>query len=314
MKVLGRISSFAGNTFALWVILIAIISFIFPSGFSWIISYVNILLGIIMFGMGLTLTPQDFKGIIKTPRSVLIAVIAQYTIMPLFAYLLVKVFQLTPEIAVGVILVGCCPGGTASNVITFLAKGNTALSVATTTVSTLLSPILTPTLTLLLASEWMSVSFVDMFFSIVKVVLIPIILGFVVRMLFREQVEKSVTALPLVSVIGIVAVAAGVVSVNTEAIATSGLLIFVVVMLHNILGLLVGFLLARISKLNFADQKAVAIEAGMQNSALASQLALNFFAANPIAAVPSTIFSIWHNISGPVLATFWSKLSDKAQK
>ncbi|WP_152658082.1 bile acid:sodium symporter family protein [Oceanobacillus sp. CFH 90083] len=313
MKILERISTFAGNTFALWVILVGIISFLFPAGFTWIAPHVSLLLGIIMFGMGLTLTPKDFKNVIKTPKSVFIAVLAQYTIMPLIAYGLAVVFQLPPEIAVGVILVGCAPGGTASNVMTYLAKGNTALSVSATTVSTLLSPILTPTLTLLFASQWMEVSFAEMFISIIQVVLIPIILGFIIRLFFREQVEKSIAVLPLISVIGIVAVAAAVVSVNTEAIATSGLLIFGVVVLHNILGLLLGFLAARICKLSFPDQKAVSIEVGMQNSGLASKLALDFF-TNPVTAVPSALFSVWHNISGPILATFWSKYDEKKNK
>lgn len=311
MKTLEKISSFAGNTFALWVILFAVISFLLPGGFTWISPHVGILLGIIMFGMGLTLTPKDFKDVLKTPKSVFITVLAQYIIMPLIAFGLAVAFQLPPEIAVGVILVGCSPGGTASNVITYLAKGNTALSVSATTVSTLLAPVLTPALTLLLANQWMPVSFKNMFIEILQVVLIPIILGFVIRLLFSKQVEKSISILPLISVIGIVAVATAVVSVNTEAIASSGLLIFGVVVLHNLLGLLLGFGVARLFKLSFRDQKAVSIEVGMQNSGLASTLALTFFSATPIAAVPSAIFSIWHNISGPLLATFWSKHEEK---
>lgn len=311
MRTLERISSFAGNSFALWVIIFGVISFLFPGGFAWIAPHISILLGIIMFGMGLTLTPADFKNVIKTPKSVFITVILQYTIMPLLAYGLAVVFQLPPEIAVGVILVGCAPGGTASNVMTYLAKGNTALSVSATTVSTLLAPILTPALTLLLANQWMAVSFKDMFISIIQVVLIPIILGFIIRLFFSKQVEKSVAVLPLISVIGIVAVAAAVVAVNTDAIATSGLLIFGVVVLHNVLGLSLGFLIARLFKLRFPDQKAVSIEVGMQNSGLASTLALTFFAAAPVTAVPSALFSVWHNISGPLLATFWSKYNEK---
>src|SRR5699024_10290339 len=196
----------------------------FPGGFGWIADYISWLLGIIMFGMGLTLTLDDFKSIGKQPKSVLIGVVAQYTIMPLLAFGLATAFQLPAEVAVGVILVGCCPGGTASNVMTFLAKGNTALSVAVTAVSTLLAPILTPSLILLLASKWLPVSAGEMFISIVQVVLIPIILGLVVRLLFSKQVNKATEALPLVSVVGIVAVAAGVVAVNTENIATTGLL------------------------------------------------------------------------------------------
>lgn len=311
MQTLAKISNFAGNTFALWVILFAILSFFFPEGFAWLGPYISLLLGIIMFGMGLTLTMDDFKGVVQAPKSVIIAVLAQYTIMPLLAFSLAKVFQLPPEIAVGVILVGCCPGGTASNVMTFLAKGNTALSVTTTAMSTLLAPVLTPALTLWLASSWLPVSFMDMFISIIQVVLIPIGLGVGIRLLFPMQVEKSVPALPLVSVIGIVAVASAVVAGNTEAIATSGLMIFGIVILHNVLGLLIGFILAKLLRLDFSDQKAISIEVGMQNSGLASSLAAVHF--SPLSALPSALFSVWHNISGPILATWWGKRSENGQ-
>lgn len=308
MKTLEKVSSFVGNTFAIWVILFASLSFFFPEGFTWIAPYISLLLGIIMFGMGLTLSVSDFKSVFQAPKSVLIAVVAQYTIMPLLALGLALMFQLPPEVAVGVILVGCCPGGTASNVMTFLAKGNTALSVSVTAVSTLLAPILTPALTLLLASRWLPVSAGDMFSSIVQIVLIPIVLGIAVRLLFRKQVEKSVAALPLVSVVGIVGVAAAVVATNTEAIVTTGLLIFSVVVLHNVIGLLLGFVLAKLLRLDFSDQKAISIEVGMQNSGLAAALASVHF--SPVAAVPSALFSVWHNISGPILATWWGKRSE----
>lgn len=258
-----------------------------------------------MFGMGLTLTTDDFKRVVKAPKSVLFGVVAQYTIMPAIAFGLATVFKLPPEIAVGVILVGCCPGGTASNVMTYLAKGNTALSITITAISTLLAPILTPSLTLLLASKWLPVSMSAMFMSIVQVILIPIALGFILRLLFAKQVDKVTSVLPLVSVIGIVAVAAAVVSVNTENILTTGLLIFTIVILHNVLGLLIGFTIAKVLKLTYEDQKAISIEVGMQNSGLGSTLAIAHF--EPIAAVPSAIFSVWHNISGPLLATWWGK-------
>jgi len=307
MKTLERISNVAGSTFVVWVISFAILAYVFPNGFTWIAPHISLVLGIIMFGMGLTLSLEDFKGIIKAPKNILIGVFAQYTMMPLLAFGLANLFQLPPEVAVGVILVGCCPGGTASNVITFLAKGNTALSVAITTVSTLLAPFLTPALTLLFASKWLPVSAGDMFLSIVQIVLIPIALGIVVQMFFQKQVEQSIKVLPLISVIGIVAATSAVVAVNTDNIAQTGLLIFSVVVLHNILGLLLGFLLAKVLRLDFRDQKAVSIEVGMQNSGLGSALALAHFA--PIAAVPSALFSVWHNVSGSLLASWWSKKS-----
>lgn len=307
--MLERISNFAGRTFAIWVVLFALISFNFPNIFNWIAPYISILLGVIMFGMGLTLSIRDFKNVFKMPKSVLIGVLAQFTIMPVLAYLLAVLFNLPPEIAVGVILVGSTPGGTASNVITFLAKGNTALSVTITAVSTILAPIITPTLMLIFASKWLPISAGSMVWSIIKIVLLPIVLGLILRMFFEKQVEKTTAILPLVSVVGIVVVTSTVISLNTEAILSAGLLIFLIVILHNLLGLAIGLLLARLFKLDFKDQKAISIEVGMQNSGLSATLSLQYF--TPIAAVPSALFSVWHNISGPILATYWSRKDKK---
>ncbi|WP_053363065.1 bile acid:sodium symporter family protein [Bacillus sp. FJAT-27251] len=305
MNALERISNFAGNTFAYWVILFAALALLIPGGFTWIGPHIPLLLGIIMFGMGMTLSAKDFKEVFSHPKSVFIGVTAQYLFMPLLAFALATALRLPPEIAVGVILVGACPGGTSSNVMTFLAKGNTALSVSITSVSTLLAPILTPAITLLLASQWLPVSAGDMFMSVVKMVLVPIVLGLVVKAAFKRQVEKSIKALPLISVIGIVAIVAAVVSGNKEKILESGLLILAVVILHNGLGYLIGFLAAKMLKMEYADQKAVSIEVGMQNSGLAAALATAHF--SPLAAVPGAIFSVWHNVSGSLLANYWGK-------
>lgn len=305
MERIKKISAFAGKTFAIWVLLFACLAYNVPHLFTWIGPYIPFLLGIIMFGMGLTLTLNDFKAIFSAPKGAFIGSLAQYTVMPSLAYGLAAVFNLNPEVAVGVILVGCCPGGTASNVMTYLARGNTALSVTITSISTTLSPLLTPLLILLFARKWISVSFLDMFLSIAQIVVIPIVLGILIRRFFPRGVKKSVTALPLLSVIGIVAVASAVVALSKDNIAVMGLLIFIVVILHNILGLLMGLLIARIGKLDFKDQKAISIEVGMQNSGLGAALAIAHF--SPIAAVPSAFFSVWHNISGPILATYWAK-------
>lgn len=312
MKALEKISLFAGNTFAYWVLLFAGLALLIPEGFTWIGPHIPLLLGIIMFGMGMTLSGGDFKEVFKHPKSVFIGVIAQYTIMPILAFALATLLGLPPEIAVGVILVGTCPGGTSSNVMTFLARGNTALSVSITTVSTLLAPIITPAITLLLASKWLPVSASAMFLSVVKMVLVPIILGLVVKTLFRKQVEKSISALPLVSVIGIVAIVAAVVSGSKERILESGLLILAVVILHNAFGYMVGFFAAKLFKMNYADQKAISIEVGMQNSGLATALATAHF--SPLSAVPGAIFSVWHNVSGSLLANYWNKKSEKSNK
>lgn len=306
MRALIKLSTFIGNTFAVWVILFAALAFALPGGFTWIAPYINLLLGIIMFGMGLTLKVKDFKQVVKAPKEVITLAVAQYTIMPLIAVGLVFLFQLPPEIAIGVILVGCSPGGTSSNVMTFLAKGNMALSVTATSVTTLLAPIVTPALTLLLASAWLPVSFSAMFISIIQIVLVPIALGVAVQYLLGSKVEQAVGVLPLISVIGIIGVITAVVSNNVENILTSGLLIFAVVILHNLLGYLTGFLLGKVLRFDLRDTKTLSIEVGMQNSGLAATLAATHF--SPIAAVPGALFSVWHNISGSLAANWLSKL------
>jgi len=305
LQVISRISNIATSYFALWVIIFAIIAFFLPNYFTWIAPHVTLLLGIIMFGMGLTLTVDDFKRVFTAPKAVFIGAFAQYLFMPLTAFLLAKLLNLPAEVAAGVILVGSVPGGTASNVMTFLAKGNTALSVTMTAVTTLLAPILTPTMTYIYASQWLEVSFWAMFMSIVKVVLIPIVLGLVLRYLFDETVKKTMPVLPLISAIGIILVVMAVVSTSQERILTTGLLIFVVVILHNLIGYAIGYLIGKLFKFNLADTKALSIEIGMQNSGLAASLALVHF--TPLAAIPGAIFSVWHNISGALLANWLAK-------
>lgn len=311
MNALQKIGKFAGDTFAIWVLLAAGLALWVPDNFTWISKYITLLLGIVMFGMGMTIKPADFKLVLKQPKGVAIGVIAQFVVMPALAFALAKIFNLAPEIAVGVILVGCCPGGTASNVMTFLAKGNTALSVTITSITTLLAPIMTPALIYLLASEWLSVSFKAMFTSVVQVVLLPIILGIIAQLLFKPVVEKSVAVLPLVSVVAIVMIVAGVVSGSRAKILETGLTIFAIVILHNCLGYLFGYLVGKLFKLDYADKKAVSIEVGMQNSGLGASLAMAHF--EPVSAVPSAIFSFWHNISGPILATYWNKKTSKKE-
>lgn len=306
MAAFLRFTQFIQKTFALWVIVFAALALWQPEFFVWLKAYIPWILGIIMLGMGMTMTVDDFKGVLQSPKAVLIGVVAQFVVMPGLAYVLCKLFNLPPEIAVGVILVGCCPGGTASNVITYMAKGNVALSVACTSVSTLLAPILTPAIFYLLASQWLKIDAASMFISILQVVLLPIVIGLILRTWLKRQVESYIQVMPLVSVIAIVAIVAAIIGGSKAAILQSGLLILAVVILHNGLGYLLGFTAARFFKLPYADSKAIAIEVGMQNSGLGVALAAVHFAASPITAVPSAIFSLWHNISGPALATYWA--------
>ncbi|MDH2491559.1 bile acid:sodium symporter family protein [Acinetobacter baumannii] len=306
MSALLRFTQFVQKTFALWVIIFAALALWQPEFFVWLKAYIPWILGIIMLGMGMTMTVDDFKGVLQSPKAVLIGVVAQFVVMPGLAFILCKLFNLPPEIAVGVILVGCCPGGTASNVITYMAKGNVALSVACTSVSTLLAPVLTPAIFYLLASQWLKIDAASMFISILQVVLLPIVFGLILRTWLKRQVESYIQVMPLVSVISIVAIVAAIIGGSKAAILQSGLLILAVVILHNGLGYLLGFTAARFFKLPYADSKAIAVEVGMQNSGLGVALAAVHFAASPITAVPSAIFSLWHNISGPALATYWA--------
>ncbi|KFI28687.1 sodium transporter [Haematobacter massiliensis] len=311
MKAIERLSMFVGKTFALWVILFAVLGFLFPDVFRLVTPWIVTLLAIIMFGMGLTISADDFREVARRPYDVGVGVLGQFLIMPLLAVLLTKIIPMPPEVAAGVILVGCCPGGTSSNVMTYLAKGDVALSVACTSVTTLLAPVVTPFLVWMLASEFLPVDGWAMFLSIVKVVLIPLALGFAAQKIMPGFVRKAVPALPLVSVIGIVLIVAAVVAASRASILQSGLMIFAVVVLHNGLGYLIGYFAAKAAGLSLAKRKAIAIEVGMQNSGLGAALATAYF--SPLAAVPSAIFSVWHNISGALLANYFSgKTEDEA--
>ena len=308
MQTLARISRFVSNTFAIWVLAFAIISYFIPQGFVWLLKFVVPLLGIIMFGMGLTLSKKDFQEVFTRPKDVLIGVLGQFLIMPALAWFLVTIFNLPPEIAVGVILVGCCPGGTASNVMAFLARGDLALSVTITSVSTLLAPIVTPALIYLLAHQWLEVSATAMFWSILQVVILPIIAGLIVQRFLGVHVKAFVQVLPLVSVVCIVAIMTAVVAANQGKIASVGPMVFLIVILHNGLGLLLGYLLGKVMGMSLPKRKTLSIEVGMQNSGLGVALATAHF--SPLAAIPSAIFSVWHNISGPIVATIYRKFKD----
>ncbi len=312
MRALAALSRFVGNTFALWVLLFAVLAFYQPAWFLPLVKWIVPLLGVIMFGMGLTLKPEDFREVARRPLRVLIGVLAQFLIMPGLAWLLCQVLRLPPEVAVGVILVGCCPGGTASNVMTWFARGDLALSVAITAVTTLLAPLVTPALIWLLASAWLPVQFGALFMSILQVVLLPIALGLIAQRLLGVRVRHLVEVLPLVSVVSIVLIVAAVVAASQAKIAESGLLIMAVVVLHNGLGLALGYLAGKVFGLPLAQRKTLAIEVGMQNSGLGAALASAHF--SPLAAVPSALFSVWHNLSGSLLAALFRRMKDESDK
>ncbi|MCI7260230.1 MAG: bile acid:sodium symporter family protein [Selenomonadales bacterium] len=311
MKSLEKLSAFISKYMAIFVIAIAAIALFEPWTFKWAAPKVTILLGVVMFGMGMTLRIRDFKLVFQRPRDVFIGALAQFTIMPALAWLLAKGFGLPPELAAGVILVGTCPGGTSSNVMTYLARGDVALSVSMTMTTTILAPIVTPLLTWWLAGEWVEISLSAMMLSIVQVVILPIVLGIIINTFFEASVQKVVTLLPLISVTAIVLIVGGVVSVSSQRIMETGLLIMLVVMCHNLLGYGIGFLLAKLLHMNMSKAKAISIEVGMQNSGLATSLAMLHFGAT--AAIPGAIFSVWHNISGSLAANYLASRMNKEE-
>lgn len=314
MKTLEKISDFFGKYMAFIVLIVAALALFAPGTCLWVqTSWVNYLLMIVMFGMGLTLKLEDFKLVFTRPKDILIGCVAQFTVMPLLAFALGKIFGLDAALLAGVILVGTCPGGTSSNVITYLSKGDVALSVGMTSVNTLLAPLLTPAITYLLLRTTVTVDPISMFLSIIKVVIIPIALGFVINKLFGKVTQKLVKVLPTISVIAICLIVAAVVSHNSEKIMTTGLVVFAVVILHNLLGYACGFGIGRLLHMSVPKTKAISIEIGMQNSGLATSLAGTAFPDLAMATVPGAIFSVWHNISGAILANIYNRWTEKSE-
>lgn len=291
------------------VLLAAVTAFLWPEAISQVkTTIINPMLGVIMFGMGLTLHLKDFRIVFSRPKDIIIGCLAQFTVMPLMAWSLARIFNLDEALTVGVVLVGCCPGGTASNVITYLSKGDLALSVGMTGVSTLIAPIVTPLLVWLLAGKAVDVDVVSMFLSILWVVILPIILGLIIKHYFPRLTERATSYLPALSSLTIAAIVMIIIAASAHRLMEGGLIIILVVILHNLCGLSIGFLIGFLLRLPWAKRKALCIEVGMQNSGLASSLATLHFAAYPMAIIPGAIFSVWHNISGAIAARIFQRI------
>jgi bile acid:Na+ symporter, BASS family len=312
MKTVERVSGFVGRWFAVIVLAAGAVALLAPETFAAGAPAIPWLLAVIMLGMGMTLQVSDFAIVARRPWALLLGVAAQYVVMPSVGYGLALLLDLSPMLAAGMVLVGSAPGGTASNVMVYLSRGDTALSVAMTTVSTLLAPLLTPLLVLLLAGEFLPVDAGGLFTSIVQIVLAPVLVGLLLRTFAASAVDRVLPTLPLVSVAGITAVVMIVVGSSADTLLSVGLLVVVAVILHNGLGLLLGYGIAKACRLDVAGRRAVSIEVGMQNSGLAAALATAHF--SPVAALPAAIFAAWHNGSGSALASYWSRRAEPAER
>ncbi|MEU3844264.1 bile acid:sodium symporter family protein [Streptomyces sp. NPDC028635] len=276
-----------------------------PGTFTGYGPWVPYLLGVVMFCMGLTMSLEDFTGVARRPWVVLLGLVAHYVIMPGLGWLIAHLLHLSPALAAGVILVGCAPSGTASNVVTYLARGDVALSVSVATVSTVLAPLLTPPLTLLLAGQYLPVDAGSMVTDILKTVLLPVVAGLVVRLVAGRWIERVLGAMPWLSSLAIAAIVAVVVAGSADALKSAALTVLVAVVLHNGCGLALGYGCARLARLGRPASRAMAFEVGMQNSGLAASLATAHF--TPLAALPAAVFSVWHNVSGALVAAWMAR-------
>ena len=315
--LLKHISAHLTKWTPVFVTAVAVFTYFLPDTFAWVKGHAQTsILGFIMLTMGLTLSKEDFRILISRPIDMLIGVTAQYLLMPLIAWTVAKALNLPHPVAVGLLLVGCCPGGVSSNIMSFLCKGDVAFSVGMTTVTTLLAPIMTPVLMLHLAGENVDVDAVGMFKSILIVTILPVALGFALNAAFSDksrfaEIKKT---LPGCAVIGLACIVGGVVSAHGQKIVASGIVIFAAVLLHNTLGYILGYLTGLFARFSNAKRRTVSIEVGMQNAGLATVLSAKHFPAMPEAAIASAVSCVWHSISGALLAGVFNLLDNVAKR
>ncbi|MCZ7627373.1 MAG: bile acid:sodium symporter [Candidatus Methylomirabilota bacterium] len=293
--------------FPLWAVLISAVAVIYPGLLMPLKWAIVPLLGVVMFGMGVTLMPSDFTAILKRPAIVALGVVLQFLLMPLIGWLLTRLLSLPLPLAVGVVLVGAAPGGTASNVITYLARGDVALSITLTSLSTMLAVVMTPLLTWLYVGQLVAVPTGDMLLSILNIILLPVACGVVVNTLWGYRLGGIKRVFPLISIAGIILIIGAIVALNQPQLSALALPVIIAVVLHNLVGLTGGYLAPKALGLDSTICRTIAIEVGMQNSGLAVALAVKYF--SPAAALPGALFSIWHNLSGAALASIWSRTS-----
>ncbi len=303
MKLLEKLASFICKYFTLWVILFSLIAFIKPEPFKPIGTYIPYLLGLIMLGMGLTMSLDDFKMVLTRPKDVFYGVVLRYLIMPFVGYAVAKLIGLPPSLAAGVVLIGACPSGTASNVMAFISKGDTALSVTVSSINTILAPLLTPYMFLLLAGTFIPIKAEALLIDIMKIVLLPVATGIAVRTYASATVDKFVKVIPVISIVSIITILSSVVALTAAKLSTVAGMVIIAVLAHNSLGLLLGYGSARAVGMDEKKSRAITFEIGMENSGLAVALAIAHL--DPLAALPAAVCSIWQNISGSLLAGYW---------
>lgn len=312
LSTVENVSDFINKYFVVWVVAVSVLALFSPGSVTWIGQYISPLLGVVMLGMGLTLTPADLQRIVDRPRDVVIGSLAQWTIMPVAAYVLVQLFGLPMELGIGLILLGAAPGGTSSNVMSYLGKGDVALSVAITSLTTLVAPVVMPAWVLFLAGAEIQVTFAEMFQQIVLIVLLPVVAGLIARQLLERvaptAAEASLAIFPSISVVAIVVIVAAVVGLNAENILTVSAVAVVAMILHNLFGLTSGYAIGRAANMPDDRVRTCLFEVGWQNSGLATALAIAFF--SPLAALLPALFSVWQLLLGPALANYFARGTD----
>lgn len=321
LRTLTWLSNMLAKKASLFVILVAVVTFLIPDLFSWVRGNTQTcILGLIMLTMGLTLTTQDFKILAQRPGDILVGALAQFVIMPCVAYLLTRVFGLEPALAIGILLVGSCPGGVSSNIMSFLCHGDVAFSVGMTCASTLLAPVMTPLLMQLTAGQIIEIDTIGMFLNILIVTIIPVGIGCMLNYFFssRPSFPTLQSMMPGISVVCLACIVGGVVSTVHDPLCERGFTLFIwtfaVVFCHNSLGYLLGYLAGKLCHFSKAKNRTISIEVGMQNAGLATVLANTFFVSQPLSVLPCAISCAWHSISGTILAGIFRSFDERKRK
>ena len=317
MAILQKISSWLAKWTPAVVAFAAVAAYFLPGAFGWVRGNAQTsVLGLIMLTMGLTLTGDDLRILARRPLDIAIGSLAQFTLMPLIAWTLVHAFGLPKAVGAGLLLVGCCPGGVSSNIMSFLCKGDVAFSVGLTTVSTLAAPLTTPMLMLWLAGENVDVNAVGMFKSILFVTILPVVIGLVMNSAFgrRAAFGEMKRLLPGIAVLGLCCIVGGVMSAHGRQAVQSGAIIFAAVFCHNALGYALGYVCGVLARFNRPKRRTVSIEVGMQNAGLATVLAARHFPAMPEAAIASAVSCVWHSVSGALLAGVFNAIDSLAAR